>query len=184
MLSKISRLWPLMISASMGFLLATILFLPRAYASSDSIYRVLRERMKALEQIIRYVNHFYFDTVDFEKIMDGAFQGLMESLDPHSNYIPAKEQENISELFRGNFQGIGIEFDILDGYITVISPIPDSPSDLVGLMPGDKIRKSYTKDCLLFNNIFFFETSIELTKSLTWLILSILNLLGSKTISE
>ena len=74
-----------------------------------------------------------------EKIMDGAFHGLMEELDPHSTYIPAKEQENIDELFKGKFQGIGIEFDILDGYITVISPIPDSPSDVVGLMPGDKI---------------------------------------------
>ena len=48
-------------------------------------------------------------------------------------------QESISELFKGNFQGIGIEFDILDGFITVISPIPDSPSEIVGLMPGDKI---------------------------------------------
>ena len=42
-------------------------------------------------------------------------------------------------MFRGKFQGIGIEFDILEGFITVISPVPDSPSDIVGLMPGDKI---------------------------------------------
>jgi carboxyl-terminal processing protease len=74
-----------------------------------------------------------------DKVMDGAFHGLMEELDPHSTYIPAKEQENINELFKGKFQGIGIEFDILDGFITVISPVPDSPSDFVGLMPGDKI---------------------------------------------
>jgi len=74
-----------------------------------------------------------------DKVMDGAFHGLMEELDPHSNYIPATQQENINELFKGKFQGIGIEFDILDGFITVISPIPDSPSDIVGLMPGDKI---------------------------------------------
>ena len=67
------------------------------------------------------------------------FFGLMEELDPHSTYIPAKEQENIDEIFKGKFQGIGIEFDILDGFITVISPVPDSPSDIVGLMPGDKI---------------------------------------------
>ena len=71
--------------------------------------------------------------------MDGAFHGLMEELDPHSTYIPAKEQENIDELFRGNFQGIGIEFDVLHGYITVISPVPDSPSDYAGLQSGDRI---------------------------------------------
>ena len=63
----------------------------------------------------------------------------MEELDPHSTYIPAKDQENIDEIFKGKFQGIGIEFDILDGFITVISPIPDSPSYIAGLMPGDKI---------------------------------------------
>ena len=65
----------------------------------------------------------------------------MEELDPHSTYIPAKEQENISELFKGNFQGIGIEFDILDGYITVISPIPDSPSEIVGLCLEIKLSR-------------------------------------------
>ena len=80
-----------------------------------------------MQQIISYVDHFYFDNVDMDKIMDGAFHGLMEELDPHSTYIPAKEQENIDELFRGNFQGIGIEFDIFHGYITVISPSQTAP---------------------------------------------------------
>ena len=53
-----------------------------------------------MQQIISYVDHFYFDDVDMDKIMDGAFHGLMEELDPHSTYIPAKDQENIDELFR------------------------------------------------------------------------------------
>ena len=146
MFKKLSQIWPLAASALLGFLLALIVFVPQLNANNQNIYRILRGKIKVLEQIITYVNHFYFDKVDFDKIMDGAFQGLMESLDPHSTYIPAKEQENISELFKGNFQGIGIEFDILDGYITVISPVPDSPSDIVGLMPGDKIISIDGKD--------------------------------------
>ena len=133
------RVWPLGVSALFGFLFALILLLPELSARNKNAYRILKTKMKVLEQIISFVNHFYFDQIDFDKIMDGSFRGLMEELDPHSTYIPAKEQENISELFKGNFQGIGIEFDILDGYITVISPIPDSPSEIVGLMPGDKI---------------------------------------------
>ena len=133
------RVWPLGVSALFGFLFALILFLPELSARNKNTYRILKTKMKVLEQIISFVNHFYFDQIDFDKVMDGSFRGLMEELDPHSTYIPAKEQENISELFKGNFQGIGIEFDILDGYITVISPIPDSPSEIVGLMPGDKI---------------------------------------------
>ena len=50
-----------------------------------------------------------------------------------------EKQEEIDEIFRGKFQGIGIEFDILDGYITVIAPVADSPSEIAGLYPGDKI---------------------------------------------
>ena len=139
MIDKLRRIWPVAVSGIIGFLIATALILPQVYPSNQNIYRIIRERINVLNQIIGYVNHFYFDTVDMEKIMDGAFHGLMEELDPHSTYIPAKEQENITELFKGKFQGIGIEFDILDGFITVISPVPDSPSDIVGLMPGDKI---------------------------------------------
>ncbi len=139
MFNKLRKVWPLIISAMTGFLIALLLFTPQIYSSNQNIYRVIREKISVLNQIIGYVNHFYFDSVDMEKIMDGAFHGLMEELDPHSTYIPAKEQENINELFKGKFQGIGIEFDILDGFITVISPVPNSPSDIVGLMPGDKI---------------------------------------------
>jgi len=139
MFDKLRRIWPLALSGTIGFIIATVLFLPKIYPSNQNIYRIIRERINVLNQIIGYVNHFYFDTVDMEKIMDGAFHGLMEELDPHSMYIPSKEQENIAELFKGKFQGIGIEFDILDGFITVISPVPDSPSSIVGLMPGDKI---------------------------------------------
>ena len=136
---KTNRIWPLVTSALFGFLFAVLIFLPEAYSKNRSIYRILKDKIVVMQQIISYVDHFYFDNVDMDKIMDGAFHGLMEELDPHSTYIPAKEQENIDELFRGNFQGIGIEFDVLHGYITVISPVPDSPSDHVGLQSGDRI---------------------------------------------
>ena len=138
-LTKFKQLLPLTISAVIGFLLALFVVLPQLYSSNQNIYKVLKEKMVVMQQIISYVDHFYFDDTDMDKIMDGAFSGLLETLDPHSTYIPAKEQENIDEVFRGNFQGIGIEFDILRGFITVISPIPDSPADQVGLEPGDQI---------------------------------------------
>jgi len=139
MLNKFKKVWPFILSAGFGFLIAAFIFFPRAYSSNQSIYKVLQNKLRDLNQILGYLNHFYFDDVNMDKIMDGAFFGLMEELDPHSTYIPAKEQENIDEMFKGKFQGIGIEFDILDGFITVISPVPDSPSEIVGLMPGDKI---------------------------------------------
>ena len=146
MIKNFRRIWPLCLSALFGFIIGVFLLTPSLYPNNKNIYRILRDKTKVLQQIISYVNHFYFGTVDMEKIMDGAFHGLMEELDPHSVYIPAKEQNNIDELFRGKFQGIGIEFDILNGYITVISPVPDSPSDIVGLMPGDKIIAINSED--------------------------------------
>ena len=106
MFKKFRKIWPLALSATLGFLMAVILFMPKAYSGNQNVYKILREKMNVLQQIISYVNHFYFDTVDMDKIMDGAFHGLMEELDPHSTYIPAKEQENITELFKGKFQGI------------------------------------------------------------------------------
>ena len=146
MKKPISNFRSIFVPLIIGFLFGSLITGTLLFSNSQNIYRVLRNKTKVLNQIISYVNHFYFDSVDMEKLMDGAFHGLMEELDPHSMYIPAKDQEDIDELFKGKFQGIGIEFDILNGYITVISPVPDSPSDVVGLMPGDKITKINGED--------------------------------------
>ena len=116
------------------------------YSATKDTYRVIENKFRIFNQIIQYVNEYYYDEVDIEKIWDGAFHGFMEKLDPHSVYIPPKKQEEIDEIFRGKFQGIGIEFDILDGYITVIAPVADSPSERVGLQPGDKIIEIDNKD--------------------------------------
>tara|TARA_B100000131_G_scaffold306354_1_gene333334 strand:+ start:12 stop:1571 length:1560 start_codon:yes stop_codon:yes gene_type:complete len=97
------------------------------------------QKMKIFTQIIRLVNDNYVDDVDMNDILEGAIIGLLDRLDPHSNYISSEQFEAISEQFDGEFEGIGIEFSILDGYITVISPIPGTPSDRAGLQTGDKI---------------------------------------------
>jgi len=106
---------------------------------SKNPYSAIEGKFKVMNQILYYINQLYFEDVDMDELMEGAFQGIFKKLDPHSIYIPAKQQEEIDELFRGSFQGIGIEFDILNGYITVISPVADSPSERAGLMPGDQI---------------------------------------------
>ena len=97
------------------------------------------QKMKTLTQIIRLVGENYVDDIDINDILEGAIVGLLDRLDPHSSYIPSEQFELINEQFDGAFEGIGIEFNILDGYITVISPIPGTPSDRAGLQTGDKI---------------------------------------------
>lgn len=96
-------------------------------------------KLKVLNDIIGIVNDYYVDVPDWDEVMEGAYSGLLEQLDPHSFYIEKKELSGINEEFTGKFEGIGIEFDVLDGYITVISPVAGAPAEKVGLEVGDKI---------------------------------------------
>ncbi|MBN2281409.1 MAG: S41 family peptidase [Candidatus Marinimicrobia bacterium] len=98
-------------------------------------------KMNILSDIIGLVNENYAEVPDWDNIFDGVYKSLMDELDPHSVFIDKKELSNIEESFDGKFTGIGIEFDILDNFITVISPIADSPADKAGLRSGDKIIK-------------------------------------------
>lgn len=97
------------------------------------------KKLKTLTQIIRLVNDNYVEDVNMEEILNGAIVGLLDKLDPHSTYITEDQFEGIQEQFDAEFEGIGIEFNIMDGYITVISPIPETPSSEAGLQSGDKI---------------------------------------------
>ena len=98
------------------------------------------DKWRDFQDMVKIINTNYVEDVDWEKTMVGAQNGLMEALDPHSVYIGSDRMEQIEENFRGDFEGIGIEFDIIDDYITVITPIVGSPSD--GLLhPGDQIVK-------------------------------------------
>ncbi len=106
-------------------------------ASGNDLY----QKLNVLQEIIRIVNDNYVESPDWNKVMEGAYRGMMEELDPHSVYIEPKQLDNLNEQFTGKFEGIGIEFDILDGYITVISPVAGAPAERAGLEVGDKIVK-------------------------------------------
>ena len=109
------------------------------YGFKSDIARDQFHKMKTLTQIIRLVSENYVEDVDMNEILEGAIIGMLDKLDPHSSYISSEQFELINEQFDGEFEGIGIEFNILEGYITVISPIPGTPSDRAGLQTGDKI---------------------------------------------
>ena len=99
------------------------------------------KQIQPLAVIINLINHNYVDEVDIDDVLTGAIEGMLDKLDPHSSYIPSENKEEVDEVFRGDFEGIGIEFSMIDGYITVISPIPDTPSDRAGIISGDQIIK-------------------------------------------
>jgi carboxyl-terminal processing protease len=103
--------------------------------SGDSIY----ESLKKYEIVLGTTQKYYVDEVDTQKLTEAAIKGLLEQLDPHSVYIPANQLPRVTEEFQGSFEGIGIEFQVLNDTIRVVSPIVGGPSEALGIQSGDKI---------------------------------------------
>nr|WP_295973073.1 S41 family peptidase [uncultured Bacillus sp.] len=82
----------------------------------------------------------YFKKVDEKKLIDGAINGMVDSLnDPYSDYMDAKEAKSFDDTISSSFNGIGAEIQEQDGFIMIVSPIKDSPAEKAGLKPNDKI---------------------------------------------
>ncbi len=88
-----------------------------------------------------YIQKYYVDSVDTEELVEKAIVSMLEDLDPHSNYLTAEEVKAMNEPLHGNFEGIGISFNILNDTILVISPISGGPSEKLGIRAGDRIIK-------------------------------------------
>lgn len=97
------------------------------------------EQLQRFNRILTLVKHNYVDSVETEALIDGAIEGLLKDLDPHTNYLKPDANERMQELNSGEYSGIGISFDIIDDVLTVISPLEGSPSYELGIRPGDRI---------------------------------------------
>jgi len=101
----------------------------------------LKKTTEKVNTLIYYIEHMYVDSVNSEELVEKAIVKLLEELDPHSNYIPAEELAEVNEPLTGNFEGIGIQFNILKDTIYVVGVIPGGPSEKLGIKAGDKIMK-------------------------------------------
>ncbi|MFQ5633270.1 MAG: S41 family peptidase, partial [bacterium] len=98
-----------------------------------------RREVERLAEVMNNIEKYYVEDVDAQALTDGAIRGMLETLDPHTTYIPERHFREMAERFEGHFDGIGVEFIIQDDYPLVVSPIPDTPSDRLGLRAGDRI---------------------------------------------
>lgn len=95
----------------------------------------------SLEEAINLVQNKYVDNVHIDSLEAPAINSLLDQLDPHSIYIPPTDVESMNEDLQGNFQGIGVEFQLIKDTVNVMSVIPDGPSFKAGVEIGDKIIK-------------------------------------------
>jgi carboxyl-terminal processing protease len=94
---------------------------------------------KKLESIIGLIETAYVDSVNSQEIVEKSIPGILENLDPHSTYIPAREMQGVEEEMQGNFSGIGVQFSIQSDTIMIVDVISGGPSSKLGILAGDRI---------------------------------------------
>jgi carboxyl-terminal processing protease len=106
-----------------------------------SIHVDAGNKYNKLEEILKYIDQEYVDTVNNKKLIESTITSMLQTLDPHSSYISAEELAANNEPLQGNFEGIGVEFNIVGDTIRVIDAIQGGPAEAVGIMAGDRIVK-------------------------------------------
>jgi carboxyl-terminal processing protease len=99
-----------------------------------------------LDNVLDFIEDNYVDTINRKKLEESTLTAMLKQLDPHSDYIPAAELEEVNEPLQGNFHGIGIEFNIVNDTICVVHPIEGGPSERLGIKAGDRIVKVDSKN--------------------------------------
>lgn len=112
--------------------------------SINAYGQVEEDKTKTSEKfarLIELVEKMYVDSVDSPQLVDDAIRAMLEKLDPHSIYIPKQEVESTEAPLKGNFEGVGIRFQILKDTLMVVQTISGGPSEKVGILAGDQIIK-------------------------------------------
>lgn len=120
-------------------LLTLCLSLASALALQAQSLQQINESMFKFGRFMYYLSSSYVDTVDVGKMTEDAIIKVLSELDPHSSYTSAKDAKATTESLQGNFDGIGIEFNIMNDTLLVVSPIVGGPSQKLGVLAGDRI---------------------------------------------
>tara|TARA_B100001173_G_scaffold304114_1_gene307674 strand:- start:5801 stop:7384 length:1584 start_codon:yes stop_codon:yes gene_type:complete len=128
--------------------------------------------MNRLERLMRYIENDYVDEIDTDSLVGEVIEEIVNRLDPHSVYIPARERQSIAENMQGNFSGIGVSFFMYKDSVTIIRVLEGGPSEAVGLLAGDRIlianedtlfQKNYSSEKIMYSLKGKPGTSIDLT---------------------
>ena len=126
----------LVLAFGSGLLFASYPFRP----SSDNPEATARGYLR-FKEVLSYVDRDYADSVDTDALADYAVMQMLERLDPHSVYIPAKEREQADSFLQGDFDGVGIEFNVFRDTVTVVAPLSGGAAEQAGVQPGDQVLR-------------------------------------------
>lgn len=118
-----------------------LLFFSFSFLANAQDIKTVNSQADKFGSLLQLINYYYVDTVNTPKLTEEAIVAMLEKLDPHSIYISKNDLKAMNEPLEGNFEGIGVQFNILFDTITVVATIPGGPSEKVGIQAGDKIVK-------------------------------------------
>lgn len=118
--------------------LSLILFTFCAVSAQLKINFTKNSPIRKLQIAEMAIGNLYVDTVNENKLVEDAIRGMLEKLDPHSSYTTAKETKSLTEALNGAFEGVGIQFNIMNDTLMVIQTITNGPAEKAGILPGDR----------------------------------------------
>ena len=130
------KLWLLMVTAVVFWTVGNGFYRDLSAKSEDAY-----EELKVFSDVIELIEREYVDEVDTKELIQKAIQGMVHSLDPHSSLLPLDDFQDLQIDTKGKFTGIGIHITMQDGFVTVISPIEDTPAHQAGILARDRIIK-------------------------------------------
>ncbi len=122
-----------------NFLSRTILVIMLFLFTISASSQVLNEGTFKIGRTFGLIDAYYVDSSDMDMLAEKAIVEILKNLDPHSTYISAKDVKDMNEPLNGNFDGIGVQFNLLRDSIIIIEPIAGGPSEKVGVRAGDRI---------------------------------------------
>jgi len=110
--------------------------------TKESTDNQLNENLQTIKEAYELIDHHYIGDIEDDQLLEGAIQGMLETLnDPYSSYMNAEAMKRFYEQIESSFQGIGAEVSMVEGKVTIVAPIKDSPAEKAGLRPNDQILK-------------------------------------------
>jgi carboxyl-terminal processing protease len=119
--------------------LAGGIFIGATFSESSPVQNDLNKDIQKFKEVLTLIDRNYVDEVNTSDLVEDAISHMLNKLDPHSYYISAKDKVAANEDLQGNFEGIGIEFNIFKDTIVVVTPLSGGPSESLGIMSGDQI---------------------------------------------